>query len=62
MTIRTGASEQGGTFYTQALALKEVFGHVPALPAVEVDESRVGASIETAKRVIAEWRWVVCIS
>jgi TRAP transporter TAXI family solute receptor len=53
MTIRIGASELGGTFYTQALALKEVFGRVPALPPVEIVESRVGASIENAIRLDA---------
>lgn len=53
MTIRIGASEAGGTFYTQALALKEVFDRVPELSPVEVVESRVGASIENALRLDA---------
>lgn len=51
MTIRIGASERDGTFYTQALALKEAFSRVPAMPPVEVVESRVGASIENAFRL-----------
>jgi len=54
MTIRIGASERGGTFYTQALALKEVFGRVPALPPIEIVESEVGASIENAIRLDAD--------
>jgi len=48
MPIRVGASEQGGTFYTQALALKVVLGRVAQLPSVDVVESLVGASIENA--------------
>ena len=54
MTIRIGASEVGGTFYSQALALKAVLSRVPALPTVEVIESRVGASIENAIRLDAD--------
>ncbi len=51
MTIRIGASEIGGTFYTQALALKKCFASVPSLPNVEVVESHLGASIENAHRL-----------
>jgi uncharacterized protein len=53
MTIRIGASEVGGTFYTQALALKEVFSRARALPPADVVESQVGASIENAIRLDA---------
>ncbi len=51
MTIRIGASEVGGTFYTQALALKDVFRRARALPSADVVESQVGASIENAIRL-----------
>ena len=51
MTIRIGASEIGGTFYTQALALRKVFSRLPALPPVEIVESQVGASIENSIRL-----------
>ena len=51
MTIRIGASEIGGTFYTQALALKKCFASVPSLPNVEVVKSHLGASIENAHRL-----------
>ena len=51
MPLRIGASEVGGTFYTQALALKAILDRVSELPPVEVVESRVGASIENASRL-----------
>jgi uncharacterized protein len=53
MHIRIGASERNGTFHSQALALKEIFSRVQALPPVEVVESNVGASIENAIRLDA---------
>lgn len=51
MSIRIGASEIGGTFYAQALALKRLFECVPAAPPIEIVESRLGASIENAYRL-----------
>jgi TRAP transporter TAXI family solute receptor len=51
MFLRVGVSEPGGTFYTQALALRDVFKDLPGLPSIEVVESRAGASIENALRL-----------
>ena len=53
MTLRIGVSEPGGTFYTQALALRKVFKEIAGLPAVTIVDSRTGASIENAIRLEA---------
>ena len=53
MSLRIGVSEFGGTFYTQALALRDVLKTIPSLPLIEVVETRAGASIENALRLEA---------
>ena len=53
MNLRIGTSEIGGTFYTQALALKNILKNVRSLPPVAIIESTAGASIENALRLEA---------
>lgn len=53
MNLRIGTSEIGGTFYTQALALKEILKNTPDLPPIAIIESTAGASIENALRLEA---------
>lgn len=53
MSLRIGASEIGGTFYAQALALKEILKDQNDLPDVEIVASTAGASIENALRLEA---------
>ena len=50
--VRIATSEEGGTFWTQGMALKSVLGRVPALAPVEILASP-GASIATAEAVSA---------
>jgi TRAP transporter TAXI family solute receptor len=53
MTIRIGTSERDGTFYSQGLALKTIFGRSAALAPVEVLASN-SASVENANRLDAD--------
>ena len=52
MATRIATAEEGGTFWTQGLALKSVLEREPALAPIEIAPSP-GASIETAEGVAA---------
>ncbi|MGH7091371.1 MAG: TAXI family TRAP transporter solute-binding subunit, partial [Stellaceae bacterium] len=50
MPLRIASAERGGTFWTQAMALKTILEREPELAPVEILDT-LGASVETAERL-----------